>query len=115
MFGGGEMAANLNQIPRAEKRDIARAVLKNLRARAKKGIKEPALDEYIDELDDIDKALDRHVAGNVVADAQRTARLARLDAADDQVDPLYRHVESYALVEARRRTGPNIALALALH
>jgi hypothetical protein len=109
------MAANLNQIPRAQKRDIAQKVVANLVDRATKGPAEPALDAYTVELGDIAGALDTQVTGNVLADAKRTARLARLDAADDQVDTCYRHVESYVSVEARRRTGPNVALALALH
>jgi hypothetical protein len=109
------MAANLNQIPRAQKRDIAQKVMANLEDRATKGPAEPALDAYIVELGDIAGALDTQVTGNVLADAKRTARLARLDAADDQVDTCYRHVQSYVFVEGKRRTGPNVALALALH
>jgi hypothetical protein len=109
------MNVSLNRVPRAEKRDIAQKVVKNLKARAKKGPKEPALDEYTDELDEIAAALDTHVAGTVEADAARAARLARLDRADDDVDTWYRHVEGFVSIEARRRTGPNVALAEALH
>lgn len=109
------MATNLNQFPRAEKRDIAQKVLVKLTARAQKGPQEAALDGYIGELEEVGKALDTHVAGNAQADGQRTARLARLDGADDAVDTWYRHVESYVFVEGKRRTGANVALALALH
>lgn len=105
----------LNQIPRAEKRDIAQKLHDNLAARAESGPPEPALDAYIAELAAVVQALTAPLAGNLLADAQRTARLAELEAADCEVDTAYRHVESYIDVESRRRAGPNVALALALH
>ncbi|MDC0744938.1 hypothetical protein [Polyangium mundeleinium] len=109
------MGASLNQIPRAEKRDIARKIKENLEARAAKGPPEPALDIYISECTDITDALDAHVTGNVLAHAERAARLAQLEAADDEVDTCYRHIEGYIGVESRRRVSPNVLGALALH
>ena len=109
------MGASLNQISRAEKRDIARKIKENLQARAAQGPPEPALDIYISECTDITDALDAHVTGNVLAHAERAARLAQLEAADDEVDTCYRHIEGYIGVESRRRVSPNILVALALH
>lgn len=109
------MSATLNQIPRAEKREIATKVLANLKARAAQGPAEPALDAYIPELTDIEAVLDTQVTASTLADAKRVARLARLDAADDAVDTWYRHIESYLEIEARRRASPHAAAAGALH
>lgn len=109
------MAANLNQIPRAQKGEIAAKVLANLKERAAQGPAEPALDAYIPELSDIDAALSTHVTATTLADAKRTARLARLDEADCAVDTWYRHIESYLDIEANRRIGPHLVKAAALH
>ena len=109
------MAVNLRQIPRAEKRGIAQKIFHNLEERLAKGAPEPALDAYIVELSDVVTTLDTHVAGSVTADAERTARLARLEVADDDVDRWYRHVEGYVNVESRRRTSPDAKTANALH
>jgi len=109
------MAANLNQIPRPEKRDIAHALHHNLAARAAAFPPEPALDAFIPELDALVKALDASVAGNTAAAAERLARLADLDTADDEVDTWYRHIESFVSIEANRRTGPNVQGAANLH
>jgi len=109
------MAANLNQIPRAQKREIAASVLANLKERAARGPAEPALDAYISELTDVEGALATHVEATTLADAKRTARLARLAEADVAVDTWYRHIESYLDIEANRRMGPHIVKAAALH
>jgi len=109
------MAVKVSQIPRAEKRDIAQKILENLKARKTAGPAEPALDEYVVELTDIAGALSTHVSGHVAADALRAARLQKLDAADDDVDRWYRHIESYLDVESRRRTSPHADEAGALH
>ena len=109
------MTVTLNQIPRPEKRDIAQKLHANLTARAAAGPAEPALDEYIPDLDALVQALTAPIAGNLLADAQRTARLAELDAVDSEVDTSYRHLESYVAIESRRRAGPNVTSALALH
>jgi hypothetical protein len=100
---------------RAEKRDIARKLHDNLAARLAAGLNEPALDAYIPELAALVQALTAPITGHLLADAQRTARLATLDAVDAEVDTWYRHLESYTDIESRRRTGPNVVSALALH
>jgi hypothetical protein len=109
------MSASLKQIPRAQKREIAASILANLTAHAAQGPAEPALDAYIPELTDIEAALATHVTANTLADAKRTARLARLAAADDDVDTWYRHIEGYIDIESRRKTGPHASSAAALH
>ncbi|WP_170229886.1 hypothetical protein [Polyangium fumosum] len=109
------MGASLEQIPRAEKRDIVRKIKENLEVRAANGPPEPGLDIYIGECADVTHALDAHVTGNVLAHAERAARLAQLEAADDEVDTGYRHIEGYIGVESRRRVSPNLLGALALH
>lgn len=111
----GFMTTNLNQVPRVQKREIAAAVLANLKDRETRGPPEPALDAYIPELIDIDAALDTHVTAATLADAKRTARLARLDEADSDVDTWYRHIESYLDIEANRRVGVHVVKARALH
>jgi hypothetical protein len=105
---------DLKKIPRAEKRDIALKLHDNLAKRLVKGPAEPGLDGYIAELAAVGQALNAPIVGSIVADADRTARLAQLDAVDCDVDTFYRHIESYVDVEAHRRVGPNVALALAL-
>jgi hypothetical protein len=79
------------------------------------GPPEPALDAFVLELSDLLKALGGSVAGNTAAAAERLARLAELDAADDEVDTWYRHIESYVSIEANRRTGPHVQGAENLH
>jgi hypothetical protein len=106
---------DLKKIPRPEKRDIALALHTNLAQRLAKGAPEPALDAYITELADVGQALNAPIVGSLVADAERSARLGQLDGVDCDVDTWYRHVEGFIDVEARRRVGPNVALALALH
>ena len=109
------MTVTLNQIPRAEKREVGTAILSNLQARAAKGPPEPALDAYIPELTDIVEALGTQVAASTLADANRAARLARLELADDVVDTWYRHIESYVQIEANRKMGLHVVSAGALY
>jgi hypothetical protein len=104
----------MRDIIRAEKRDVGVAVLGNLQAREVKGPAEPGLDAYIVELSDIVGALGTHVEGKTLAEAARTARLARLEIADDGVDTWYRHIESYVGIEANRKTGAFVIGAGAL-
>lgn len=107
--------ANLNQLPRAEKRDLAQKLCDNLVKRMSTGPAEPALDAYIPELQGLVEGLTAPITGNLLADAQRTARLARLDEVDCEVDTWYRHVESFVDIESRRRVGPHVTSALALY
>ncbi|MDI1480157.1 hypothetical protein [Polyangium sp. y55x31] len=109
------MGVSLNQIPRAQKRDIAKKIKENLGTRAANGPAEPALDIYISECTDVADALDAHVTGNVLAHAERAARLAQLEAADDEVDTWYRHIELYIGVESRRRVSANALAAAAVY
>ena len=105
----------LNQLSRAQKLEIAQKLHDSLAARASGGPAEPALDEYIPELASLIQALTAPITGNVLADAQRTARLAQLEVVDADVDTWYRHVEGYVDIESRRRSGASVAGALALH
>lgn len=109
------MNVPMRQIPRGEKREIAAAVFANLQNRAAKGPAEPALDAYVVELTDVAEALSTQVTAITLADANRTARLARLETADDVVDTWYRHIESFVDIEANRKTGAFIVGAKALH
>lgn len=109
------MTTNLNQVPRVQKREIAASILANLKDRATRGPAEPALDAYILELTDVDTALATHVTAATLADAKRTARLARLEEADSDVDTWYRHIEGYLDVEANRKIGVHVVKAAALH
>lgn len=109
------MTVSLNTIPRTEKRDVARRLHDNLADRAAAGPAEPALDEYVPELATVVQALSGPIVGSLLADAQRTARLADLEMADVEVDRYYRHIESFLDVESRCRAGVNVVAALALH
>lgn len=109
------MKVHLTQVSRAEKATITGAILALLTARQQSGPPEPALDAYIPELNDLGARLDTHVLGNVVADGARALLLAKLDVADDAVDTMYRHIESFLDVEARRRGSPHAVHARACH
>ena len=108
------MTIGLQKIPRAEKRDITSKIITNLESRAAKGPAEPGLDAYIAECKVVADALGVHVDGNLAANAERTARLVLLEAADDDVDAWYRHIYTYLDVEALRKTSPNKDAAAAL-
>lgn len=95
------MSVNLKQIPRPEKRDIVAKVIALLEARATAGPSEPALDGYIPELQAVLTALSTHVEGQTNTQAQRAARLARVEKTDGQVDRWYRHIESFLDIESR--------------
>jgi hypothetical protein len=54
--------------------------------------------------------------GEEISSAQAVAVLALSSGrARPSVDTSYRHIESYVAIESRRRAGPNVASALALH
>lgn len=109
------MSTNLKQVSRPEKRDIIGKVITLLEARAAAGPAEPALDAYISELHLVAGPLNMHVEGQTTSQAQRAARLTRVEKADAQVDRLYRHVESYLDVEARVPFGEYALAAEQLH
>lgn len=109
------MSVNLKQIPRVEKRDIIVKVISLLEARAAAGPAEPALDEYIPELQTVSTALSMHVEGQTNTQAQRAARLARVEKADGQVDRWYRHIESFLDIESRVVAGAYASAVEQLH
>ncbi len=99
------MSTTSREFSRTEKHEVAVAVVANLQVRATKGPPEPALDAYIVEISDVAESLGTHVTAVTLADANPSARVARVEVADDVVDTWYRHIESYVLVEANRKTG----------
>jgi hypothetical protein len=106
--------SNLNRIPRSDKLVIAKSIQKRLTDRRARGAPEPALDAFLGEIDAIARELEAQVTGKLVADAERTALIEKLDAADDHVDTTMRHIFGYLDIEARRRTGPHAGPARAL-
>lgn len=108
------MTVNLAHILRPTMASIARETRDLLIARAKAGPAEPALDEYIPQLDGVAAKLDVHVEGNAKAGATRATRVAALEIADDEVDRWYRHSYGYLNAEGLRRTGTIGPIALAL-
>ncbi|MEP7119879.1 MAG: hypothetical protein ABJE95_03170 [Byssovorax sp.] len=85
-----------------------------LTERQKAGPLEPTLDGYILELDPVITALEQGVSGQVLAVAALKALLAKVEAADIEVDTGLRHHFYYISVEAARRGGPHVAAARAL-
>lgn len=108
------MSLPLQQIPRAEKRDIARGLYENLSARFRKGPPERELDDFLPQLLDIASRLETKDAG-ASATLDRERRIALVVSADDEVDTYLRHIEGFLAIEAMRRMGPKGALARALH
>ena len=107
------MSVPIQQIPVAEKRAIARALYANLSARFRKGQPEHALDDFLPQLIDVAARLNTTRATGAPVD--RAQRILAIVSADDEVDTYLRHIEGFLAVEALRRTGPNGALAKALH
>ncbi len=101
------MSIPIQQIPRAQKRTIARALYATLSARFRKGQPEHALDDFLPQLIDVAVRLN-------TADV-RAQRIMAIVSADDEVDTYLRHIEGYLAIEALRRTGPNPAVAKRLH
>ncbi len=107
------MSVTLDQIPRAEKIAITKALHARLSARFQKGPPEVELDDYLPQLLDVARRLD--AAPGDVSEEERARRIAAVVSADDEVDTYLRHIEGFLAVEGMRRTGPNGALAKALH
>ncbi|MDI3288195.1 hypothetical protein [Polyangium sp. 15x6] len=103
------------KLSRAEKAAICRKLHDNLVARAQMGPAEPALDAFIPQLDATATRLDAHVAGKHAASAARAAHADRVEKADDEVDTVACHIESYLGNESRRRQGPHVAAVRAIH
>ncbi len=109
------MSASLDQIHRAEKAAISKALHARLSARFTRGPAEPELDDYIPQLADVARRLAVPPNNPVSEEAERARRIAAVVSADDEVDTYLRHIEGYLTVEALRRTGPNGGAARALH
>jgi hypothetical protein len=107
--------SRISDLSRPVMAEVGRGVLKNLQERAAAGPQEPGLEAFIPELEGVVVRLETHVGGSVLADAARKAQLVRVENADCDVDTWLRHVENFVWIEATRRVGPNVALALALH
>src|SRR5689334_8312990 len=98
------MSLTLDQIPRAEKVNIARALHQRLSARFQKGPPEGELDDYLPQLLDIVRRLTETLdVGRTVDEAERARRIAAVVSADDEVDTYLRHIEGFLAVEALRR------------
>jgi hypothetical protein len=104
--------AHMTSIPRAEKLSIATKLHDNLRERRRRGSIEPELDGFIPELAALVDALGTHVNGHRLAD---TPGLTRAEAAEEDVDVLLRHVETFLAIEAQRRVGPNVTAAKSVY
>jgi hypothetical protein len=109
------MGADVNNIPRKRKLEIAQAIRNNLAERAAKGPPEPGLDHFIGEFDVVLGALAAPIAEHTTADAVRTARLVQLDEEDDGGDTYTRLVESFVYIQGHRRSGSHVASSRALH
>lgn len=109
------MSASLDNIQRAEKAAISKALHARLSARFAGGPPEPELDDYIPQLADIARRLSVPVGDAASPEGERARRIAAVVSADNEVDTYLRHIEGYLAVEAIRRTGQNGPLARALH
>src|SRR3954453_5096601 len=108
------MAIPIQQIPRAEKRAIARALHANLSVRFRKGQPEHALDDFLPQLMDVAARLNPARSGGG-GPVDREQIILAIVSADDEAATYLRHIEGFLAVEALRRTGPTAALAKALH
>jgi hypothetical protein len=104
-----------SDLPRPEKLKVARGMIKNLKERKEKGPPEEALDNFIPEFEQVEKNLDMHVSGGVVADAARHALLLWVEKADGDVDADLLHHENFIWVETKRRHSPHAAAAEATY
>lgn len=106
--------ATIAQLPRPEMKRIGRLILTSLEERKVQGPPEQVLDELIPELTTVVTELESGVKGQGDAAAALKAVLAKVEAADVDVDTWYRHVYHFISVEADRRAGPNVEAARAL-
>ena len=104
----------MERLPRPEKKRINGEILILLQSRSAAGPPEPALDAFIPELEAVGAALHTSVDAQGAAAAALKAILAKLDAADVDVDTWLRHHYYFIDVEATRRAGPHVAGAQAL-
>jgi hypothetical protein len=109
------MAGTLIDVSRGDKLDIARNLIIVLKGRQQSGPPEPGLDAFISELEAVASALSAPASESALPDPDRSARLARADVADINLDTWLRHIESFLSIEANRRGGPNVPVARALY
>ena len=91
-----------------------REIMSLLQKRLGAGPPEPALDVYIAELDPVLASLEHGVSGQSLAGSALKALLAKVEAADIDVDSWLRHHFYFISVEASRRGGAHVAAARAL-
>ena len=106
--------ATIAQLPRPDMAKAGREILILLKDRQSFGPPEPALDAYIPDLEPVITALEQGVTGQVLAASALKALLAKVEAADIEVDTWLRHHFYFINVEASRRGGHNVAAARAL-
>jgi hypothetical protein len=106
--------STIAELSRPLKLSVLNELKLRLIARLAKGPPEPALDGFIDQLQAVEADLNAGVEGKATAIAARKAQLARSEAADSDVDTLYRHHFNFIDAEANRRVGPYILQAAAL-
>lgn len=105
---------SIAQLPRPEMKRIGREILSLLQARKAAGPPEQALDDFVPEVETIVSSLETGIDGQVATAAALKALLAKLEAADIEVDTWLRHHFYFIDVEAGRRAGPNVVGARAL-
>ena len=93
------------QLPRPAMAKAGREILNLLHARQSAGPPEPTLDAYIPEIEPVVTALEQGVGGQVLAASALKALLARVEAADIDVDASLRHHFYYITVGNRSRAG----------
>lgn len=106
--------ATIAQLPRPDMAKAGRDIMILLQSRQSAGPPEAALDAYILDLEPVVTALEQGVSGQVLAAAALKALLAKVEAADIEVDTWLRHHFYFINVEASRRGGVHVAEARAL-
>lgn len=106
--------STIMELPRPLKLSVLNELKLRLIARKEKGPPEEALDGFIGQLQAVEADLNAGVEGKATSIAARKAQLARSEAADSDVDTLYRHHWNFLDAEANRRVGPYILQAAAL-
>jgi hypothetical protein len=101
-------------LPRPDMAKAGREITSLLQKRLAAGPPEPPLDAYIAELDPVLAALEQGVSGQSLAGSALKALLAKVEAADIDVDTWLRHHFYFISVEASRRGGAHVADARAL-
>ena len=90
------------QLPRPDMATAGRNIVLLLQERQLAGPPEPALDAYIVEIEPVVTALEQGVGGQVLAASALKALLARVEAADIDVDAWLRHHFHFLTIEIGR-------------